>query len=162
MISTQLGGFPRIRILQTLARQLCEAGLPGVSVSYLPPKLRTSLFRFLTDPRFSTIATHLLQEAAFGSDTVRSGLLLVKGLFAGGILRFALEQKRWRVSYELDHSQAMLAVPYHAKDSPAARAEFSHPDVTIILTCLSYYYGGLSDQQIYASFNALLQFNHVS
>jgi len=56
----------------------------------------------------------------------------------------------------------MLAVPYHAKDSPAPRAEFSHPDATIVLTCLSYYYGGLSDQQIYASFEALLQSDHAA
>ncbi|OBT40138.1 hypothetical protein VE00_09962 [Pseudogymnoascus sp. WSF 3629] len=34
---------------------------------------------------------------------------------------------------------------------------FSHPDAAIVLTCLSYYYGGLSDQQIHASFEALLQ-----
>jgi hypothetical protein len=170
VVSAQPGGFPRIRILQTLAgdelleivaRQLCEAGLPGVPVSYLPPKVRTALFQFLTDPRFSATAAQSLQEAAFGSDTVRSGLLLLKGLFAGGILRFALEQKRWRVNYGLDHSRTMLAVPYHAKDSPAARAEFSHPDATIVLTCLSYYYGGLSDQQIYASFDALLQSDHA-
>jgi hypothetical protein len=164
------GGFPKIRILQTLAgdelleivaRQLCEAGLPGVPVSYLPPRVRTVLFQYLTDPRFSATATQSLQEAAFGSVTVRNGLLLLKGLFAGGILRFALEQKRWRVNYGLDHSRTMLAVPYHAKDSPATRAEFSHPDATIVLTCLSYYYGGLSDQQIYASFEALLQFDHA-
>jgi hypothetical protein len=165
VVSAQPDGFPRIRILQTLAgdelleivaQQLCEAGLPGVPVSYLPPKVRTALFQFLTDPRFSATATQSLQEAAFGSDTVRSGLLLLKGLFTGRILRFALEQKRWRVNYGLDHSRTMLAVPYHAKDSPAAWAEFSHPNAMIILTCLSYYYGGLLDQQIYASFEALL------
>jgi hypothetical protein len=100
VVSAQPGGFPRIRILQTLAgdelleivaRQLCEAGLPGVPVSYLPPKVRTALFQFLTDPRFSATATYSLQEAAFGSDTVRNGLLLLKGLFAGGIFRFVLE-----------------------------------------------------------------------
>lgn len=100
VVSAQPGGFPRIRILQTLAgdelleivaRQLCEAGLPGVPVSYLPPKVRTALFQFLTDPRFSAATMQSLQEAVFGSDTVRNGLLLLKGLFAGGILRFALE-----------------------------------------------------------------------
>ena len=58
-------------------------------------------------------------------------------------------------------NQLSRLVPYHAKDSPATRAEFSHPDATIVLTCLSYYYGGLSDQQIYASFEALLQFDHA-
>lgn len=166
----QPGSFPRIRILQTLAgdkllesvaQQLCELGLPGVPVWNLPPKVRTALFGFLTDPKLSAIARQSVQEAAFGSDSMRNGLLLLKGLFAGGILRFALKQKRWRVNYGLDPSRTMLAVPFHAKDSPATRAEFSHPDATIVLTCLSYYYGGLSDQQIYSSFEALLKFDHA-
>jgi len=51
----------------------------------------------------------------------------------------------------------MLAVPYSAKDSPKAQAEFSHPDATITLTCLSYYYGGLSNEQVMASLEKLLQ-----
>lgn len=51
----------------------------------------------------------------------------------------------------------MLSVPYHAKDNPATRAEFSLPDAAIVLTCLTYYNGGLSDQQIHASFEALSQ-----
>jgi hypothetical protein len=45
----------------------------------------------------------------------------------------------------LDLSRTMLSVPYRAKDSPAARAKFSHPDATVVLTYLSYYYSGLSD-----------------
>ena len=55
----------------------------------------------------------------------------------------------------------MLAVPYRAKDNPAMRAEFSHPDATILLTCLSYYYGGLSDEQLYTAFEKLLLSDHA-
>ena len=51
----------------------------------------------------------------------------------------------------------MLAIPYRAKDVPAETAEFGHPDVTILLTCLSYYYGGLSEEQLRISFELLLQ-----
>jgi len=168
VLPAQPGSFPRIRILQALAgdelleivaRQLCEEGLPGMPVWNLPQRVRTALFRFLTGPELNATSTPLVREAAFGSDSMRNSLLLLKGLFASGILRFALEQKRWRVNYGLDLSRTMLAVPYHAKDNPATRAEFSHPDASIVLTCLSYYYGGLSDQQIRSSFEALLQFD---
>lgn len=38
---------------------------------------------------------------------------------------------------------------------PSARSEFGHPDAAIALTCLSYYYGGLTDAQIHASFEKL-------
>lgn len=170
VVPAQPGGFPRIRILQSpagdellnlVAGKLCEIGLPGVPVCYFPAKVRTALLRFLTDPDLSVTATESLREAAYGSELMRNGLLLLKGLFAGGILGFALEQKRWRVNYGLDPSRTMLAVPYHAKDSPTARSEFSHPDAAIVLTCLAYYYGGISDQQLRASFEALLQSDHA-
>jgi hypothetical protein len=50
-----------------------------------------------------------------------------------------------------------LAVPYRAKDSPALRAEFSHPDVVIVLTSLSYYYGGLTNDELFLAFGHLLK-----
>lgn len=65
---------------------------------------------------------------------------------------FALSQKRWRVNYGPHLGRTRLAVPDLAKDSPSARADFSHPDIAIVLTCLSYYYRGLDDKQIYDSF----------
>lgn len=43
---------------------------------------------------------------------------------------------------------------------PSARSEFSHPETAIALTCLSYYYGGLTDQQIHASFEELFVSDH--
>jgi hypothetical protein len=38
---------------------------------------------------------------------------------------------------------------------PSARSEFSHPDVVILLTCLSYYYGGLSHAELYTCLELL-------
>jgi hypothetical protein len=88
---------------------------------------------------------------------MRQCLLLLRGLLAGGVLRFALARKRWRVHYGPDSSRTLLAVPFRAKDSPAARAEFGHPDVTVTLTCLSYYYAGLTDAQLRVAFGRLRQ-----
>lgn len=45
-----------------------------------------------------------------------------------------------------------MAVPFRAKDVAAERAEFGHPDVAIVLTLLSYYYSGLSDEQLEDTF----------
>jgi hypothetical protein len=92
---------------------------------------------------------------------MKKSLLLLKGLIAGGILSFALQQKRWRVNYGLDLSRSMLAVPYRAKDSPATRSEFSHPDVTIVLTCLTYYACGLSKNQLLTSFERLFLWDNA-
>lgn len=44
-------------------------------------------------------------------------ILLLRGLFAAGVLEFVFAKKRWRVNYGLDLSRSKLAVPYHAKDN---------------------------------------------
>ncbi|KAL7928418.1 hypothetical protein V8C35DRAFT_332985 [Trichoderma chlorosporum] len=68
-------------------------------------------------------------------NSVEGPLLLVRG------------QKRWRVNYGLDQG----------RDSPTTKSEFSHPDVVIELTQLTYYYGGLSDDDLFAVFDHLLR-----
>lgn len=75
-------------------------------------------------------------------------------MFAIGVLPYALGQKRWMVNFGLDPDRlprTRLAVPYRAKDMPTPRSEFSHPELQIVLNCLSYYYGGLSDEDLFAS-----------
>lgn len=52
-----------------------------------------------------------------------------------------------------------MAVPFRAKDVAAERAEFGHPDVAIVLTLLSYYYSGLSDEQLEDAFTRLFKLN---
>lgn len=52
-------------------------------------------------------------------------------------------------------------MPFRAKDNPAPRAEFSHPDVAIFLTCLSYYYSGLDCQELLDAFDILKQDNQA-
>lgn len=67
--------------------------------------------------------------------------------------------KRWRVNYGLDTARTpstALAVPYRSKDSPSPRSEFSHSDVVLILTLLSQYYGGLSDEQLFDTLTHVL------
>ncbi len=158
-------GFSRVRILKLfaidkllkmVAREVCEEGLSRVRVSHLPQHVRAVLFRFLTNSDMREAEIELLQHHVFGVDSMRRSLLLLKGLIAGEILVFALQQKRWRVNYGLDLSRIMLAVSYRAKNNSATRAEFSHPDVIIVLTCLSYYYDDLSDEQLHIVFEKLL------
>ena len=90
----------------------------------------------------------------------RNILLLLRGLIAGGVLAFSLGQKRWRVNYSLDSNRqprTKLAVRYRAKDSPTPRLEFSYPDVIIVRTSLSYYYGGINNNDLFLAFLNLLK-----
>lgn len=146
-------------LLQKVARHVCENGLHGLATGHQSPTTRETVFAYitkvsLTDEMASSIEE---DETGFFCDATKSILLLLRGLFAGGVLVFALGQKRWRVNFGLTSRTppTLLAVPYRAKDSPAPRAEFSHPDIVITLTCLSYYYGGLSKDELDVCFEQL-------
>lgn len=164
---SQPGRFSLVRILQPssglelmnmVAKAVCDAGVPGLPIWRFPRHERASLFEFFTR---ADRKVESFRSLAFGTESMEKTLLLLQALFARGILTFAFHRKRWRVNYGLDLSRSMLAVPYHAKDIPAARAEFSHPDVTIVLTCLSYYHGGLTNQQLYTAFKTLFLSDQV-
>ena len=158
------GCFPRTRLLHSdaadallraIARDICDVGLPGLPVWSLPPHKRDTLFNLLVEPDVDAAAVEWIQQDEFAVDSRKKIVLLLRGLIAGGVVASALQHKRWRVQYGLDLTRIALTVPYRAKDSPDARTEFSHPDATIVLTCLSYYYGGLSDIQLRIAFEKL-------
>ncbi|KAL2063392.1 hypothetical protein VTL71DRAFT_5197 [Oculimacula yallundae] len=74
---------------------------------------------------------------------LRQSIHLLRGLFVHRILLMTLK-KRWNVQYGLHPNRDPIAVPYHAKGTPSDQAEWGHPDVAILFTCLAFYYDGLS------------------
>ncbi|KAF8270964.1 hypothetical protein EI94DRAFT_648803 [Lactarius quietus] len=151
-------GFPMIRILdrelsQRISSLITEDALGGalstLSLAVLSPSVREATRRFITQKVISDDDHQFIRSQCSGS-TLWNGILLLRGLLVDGegILGYVLKERRWRVDYGLDPSRTLLAVPYRAKDVPSLRAEFGHPDVAIALTCLSYYYGGLTKQQV--------------
>jgi hypothetical protein len=73
---------------------------------------------------------------------------VLRGLFAYNVLHFVLTGKRWLVDYGVHPTRCLLAVPFKAKGVPSDSAMFGHPEVSLVLTCLSYYYEGLSQDQV--------------
>ncbi|KAF8550407.1 hypothetical protein OG21DRAFT_1446652 [Imleria badia] len=164
------GSFPRMRILQVasekqfiplIAEDVVRGRLVDLGIQYLPQELRGAIYDFISLKDILPETTKMVQEYA-RQKTSWGALLLLRGLLAGNILLFALTERRWRVDYGLEPTRTMLAVPYRAKDVPSARAEFGHPDLTIVLTCVSYYYGGLSEDQLRMSFEILLEQDNPS
>ncbi|KAL2888634.1 hypothetical protein HOO65_030135 [Ceratocystis lukuohia] len=164
------GSFPRVRILEAnamqflvekVAKDVCNKGIASFSIITQPASRRELAEKYLLDINISASdVTEVEKTFSDGkyTDQIFSALLLLRGLFSMGVLAFGLMKKRWRVDYGLDASRTpktRLAVPYRAKDSPSARAEFSHPDAVMILTSLSYYYGGLSDDELFQCFSML-------
>ena len=146
--------------------------LPNFNFQHVPPPLRDAIRSFISDEDVLQIPDTAKRVEAYAKRSHQSylwsGLLLLRGLLASNILFFALSERRWRVDYGLvprplhrwpfnrSPTPTMLAVPYRAKDVPAPNTQFGHPDITIILTCLSYYYAGLTEEQLRVSFETLL------
>jgi len=166
------GCFPRIRLLhydagqalsKRIAKHICDYGIDCLPVSRQRESTRDAVFLYCLGSRLTTSQIASVEKdgpEGFFSDSTRGPLLLVRGLLAGGVLDFCFGQKRWRVNYGPHSSRippTKLAVPYRAKDCPAQRSEFSHPDVVIVLTCLSYYYAGLCDDDIFLALEHLVK-----
>jgi Protein of unknown function (DUF3638)/Protein of unknown function (DUF3645) len=166
------GSFPRTRVLRPDAQQrifgrvvkhICETGFNGFPIARQPEAVRQAVFRYITEPDLTADEIARVENqgpGGFWADTTSNTLLLLRGLIAGGVFAFAFGQKRWRVNYGLDATRqprTKLAVPYRAKDNPSPRSEFSHPDVVIVLTSLSYYYGGLENDDLFLAFGHLLK-----
>jgi Protein of unknown function (DUF3638)/Protein of unknown function (DUF3645) len=155
------GGFPTIRILQGIAGAalvglIASDILDGALFEFRPchAYARQVILRVITEINITRADADFAKKYCEDQWPLK-GLLLLRGLLAHGILLYALKERRWRVDYGLNPSRTMLAVPFRAKDVPALRAEFGHPEVATVLTCLSYYYGGLSKYQLDLCFQLL-------
>ncbi|RAL06801.1 uncharacterized protein BO97DRAFT_447317 [Aspergillus homomorphus CBS 101889] len=131
-----------------------EQGLPGLPLHLWARHIRHRAFNFIRFPDLTPLEVQVPRDT-FGQGNVLRKLLALRGFLAHGILGFALAAKRWLVDYGLSPSRCMMAVPFRAKGVPSEHAEFGHPDVAIILTCLSYYYHGLSVEQVRHCFTLL-------
>ncbi|KAG8928194.1 hypothetical protein FRC02_007248, partial [Tulasnella sp. 418] len=164
------GGYPRIRVLRDdagaalvalVADDILNGALDHCSFELFPVELRSSLLQYITSSESASQDLRLVEDSCKRTDMWNT-LLIIRGLLGYGILHFVLKEKRWRVDYGPDFSRSMMAVPYSAKDVPSLRAEFSHPDVAILLTCLSYYWQGLSQNQLEQCFTLLFKQDNPS
>ncbi|RJE18781.1 hypothetical protein PHISCL_08882 [Aspergillus sclerotialis] len=147
-------------LLESVFQTISHDGLPGLPFNQWPTSVRERAQLFihcvhLPDEDQSTF------QSTFGT-IFMCKLLVLRGLFAHGILRFSLASKRWLVDYGLHHMRCLIAVPFRAKGIPSENSEFGHPDVALTLTCLSYYYDGLSQDQVRHCFSLLIKENDAA
>jgi hypothetical protein len=152
-----------VDLSRQIANHICNNGIESLPISRQPEETRGAILSYLLNIDLSAqeiAAVESDSATSFWTASTSDPLLLLRGLLAGGVLTSCLSQKRWRVNYGPDDSRkppTRLSVPYRAKDSPAPRSEFSIPDVVIVLTCLSYYYAGLNNDDLVAAFHHLLK-----
>ncbi|CAK7197854.1 hypothetical protein SEUCBS139899_000504 [Sporothrix eucalyptigena] len=176
------GGFPLVHILHPsveddLRSLIAEDIVQGRVLFFRPtPKAANSrLGRFQCGAHNSVSKIQSAIKAALWDDSsdeaveeaasmfpnpevIANGLLLMRGLLQHDILATCLK-KRWNVQYGLHPKRWPIAVPYEARGVPSERSEFGHPDVTIIFTCLAFYYAGINLEQFRQGLNHVL--HHV-
>ncbi|PWY88227.1 hypothetical protein BO70DRAFT_331486 [Aspergillus heteromorphus CBS 117.55] len=157
------GGFPFIHILRpdiehALSQRIVDEICSG-SLAILPPvseDARDWIRRYLSEAKLpEEVASSACQ--AFPSQSPALHILrILRGLLVHGILVLCLK-KRWNVQYGLHPGRDPVAVPFHAKGIPSEQAEWGHPDVAIVLTCLAFYYNGLTVDQLRNALRRLLR-----
>lgn len=161
--------FPKIRILRAdaessvltrLAEFICSTGMSGFPIARQRTQIRNAVKCYISNIDLTKKQIDAVEQSSFWGETTTDNILLLRGLLSGGILSFAFGQKRWRVDYGTHpnrETKTRLAVPFRAKDNPTPRSEFSHPDVVVVLTCLSYYYKGLQDEELFEALELLVR-----
>ncbi|KAJ4352792.1 hypothetical protein N0V95_003954 [Ascochyta clinopodiicola] len=157
------GGFPLIYFLRKdaedyliylLVRDICKGNNTFLPCASFPTEVQNNIAAYIS---MTSVRSELRRKTtAFFKD--KQQLLkianLLRGLFVHRILLSSLK-KRWNVQYGLHSTRAPIAVPYLAKGVPSVAAEWGHPDVAILLTCLSFYYQGLTLTQFKQAFEQL-------
>lgn len=158
-------GFPMVSFLHDrgeealhwqLVNDICDGRIPLFRlVEPLSPVDRTEIKRVLLEKK---VDIKLIKQVArfFADKFSFKKLLLLRGLLLNGILILCLK-KRWNVQYGLHPNRDPIAVPFEAKGIPSQQAEFGHPDVAIIFTCLAFYYSGLNFFQLSECLRYLLR-----
>ena len=149
------GAFPAVHFSQapvkdTLIKLITESVCRGeggiLPINDCSREELGAIVSFLNNTHFPKEKTSEVLNIFKERPAARQDLLLLRGLLVHRILLMALS-KRWNVQYGLHPSRDPVAVPYTAKGKPSEQAEFGHPDVAILLTCLSHYYSGLGVTQ---------------
>ncbi|KAJ5124142.1 uncharacterized protein N7515_007967 [Penicillium bovifimosum] len=149
------------RLLRYILQEISENGIPGLPFNQWTTKVKSSALKFIKDLELSK-EDEATVRGEFKDGVFITKLLVLRGHFAYGLLRFSLANKRWLVEYGLHPLRCFMAVPYRAKGVPSDNAEFGHPDVAVTLTCLSYYYEGLQEKQLRTCFLLLAKENDPS
>ena len=159
-------GFPRLiyllradvedELLNRLRHDICQGGSGLIPMEFLEVADRVAVRDFLSPGTMLQSTLERINELCPDQIHIRQTVFLLRGLLCQRILITFLK-KRWNVQYGLHPTRDPIAVPFHAKGVPSEQSEFGHSDVAILLTCLSFYHGGLTEQQIREALEQILK-----
>jgi len=143
-------------MIQRLVDDICKGQLVFLPCVEIPAASQQDIHTFISAPTMSRQVVKTVTEIFRDKEHLMKVVYLLRGLFVHRILLSTLK-KRWNVQYGLHPNRDPIAVPYHAKGTPSSSSEWGHPDVALILTCLSFYYQGLDIIQFKQAFEQLLK-----
>ena len=150
------GSFPIVHLLRKeveeamvteIVSKVCQTTSPLLPMDRCSVNERKLVVKFLSQETFSKDEAKETFAIFNGMEAARKNLLLVRGYVVHRLMVTALN-KRWNVQFGLHPQRPPVAVPFSAKGKPSPTSEFGHMDLSIVLTCLSFYFGGLSSSQM--------------
>ncbi|KAF2420579.1 hypothetical protein EJ08DRAFT_25307 [Tothia fuscella] len=165
IVRRPFGAYPLISFIRQDAESaLVDALVADIShgrTSILPigdycRQDRSIVKNFIAKSKVSTATTERIKQLHVDKASIKKTLLLLRGLLVHRIL-IATLKKRWNVQYGLHPGRDPIAVPFRAKGVPSEQAEFGHVDVSILLTCLAFYYQGVTIDQFRQGLSSILR-----
>jgi hypothetical protein len=143
-------------LIARLVHDVLRGHIPGLPMGDRPHADRVAIKKFISAPKVNPTTRTRINKIFGEQGSCRQTLHLLRGLFVHRILLLTLK-KRYNVQYGLHPNRDPIAVPYHAKGVPSDQAEWGHPDVAILFTCLSFYFGGLQLEDLRQSLSHVLK-----
>lgn len=136
-----------VALHRRIVNEICNGRTPFLRLADSTlPHMKCEIKRVLSEEDLGPELIKRVSGFFADKSSAYKNILLVRGLLLNGILLLCLK-KRWNVQYGLHPNRHPIAVPFEAKGVPSEQAEFGHPDVAILLTCLAFYYSGLNLSQ---------------
>lgn len=159
------GGFPVVFFLRRdvedalivrLVDDICSGRTSILPTRDCTKSDRLAIKQFISEAKLRQTMAERIHHLFPDKPAAKQNIYILRGLLVHRILLLTLK-KRWNVQYGLHPKRDPIAVPFHAKGVPSEQAEWGHPDVAILFTCLAFYYDGLSIAQLHQSLEQVLK-----
>ena len=155
-VTKRSNGFPIVHFLQRdvedalhsrIINDISEGRIPFLRLAHSTMSVdKDEIKSVFSANNFDQKLTKRISRLFVDKSSAYKVIILLRGLLINKILLLCLK-KRWNVQFGLHPKRQPIAVPFEAKGVPSEQAEFGHPDVAILFTCLSFYYSGLNLSQ---------------
>ncbi|KAJ9606841.1 hypothetical protein H2200_008851 [Cladophialophora chaetospira] len=165
VVTRETGGFPffyflrndvQDALVQCIATDVCTGRTPLLNADNYSAADKQAIKAFITEPSPQKSVISRASDIHRASEADGYVIYLLRGLLVHRILVLTLS-RRWNINFGLNPSRDPISVPFLAKGIPSQLAEWGHVDVSLLLTCLSFYYQGLSQEQLKQSLDQILK-----